>query len=310
LEVTCIKLRHKFNDRYLMSLPGKILSLITVLLSAGGFALAGQVSAFSINRQQMQKDTGSKYQLVWADEFNENGTPNPANWVFEHGLVRNHELQWYQPQNAYIKRGKLILEARREQFSNPNYIAQSDSWTTNRPTIEYTSACINTRGLHSWTYGRMEMRGKIDTAPGLWPTFWTLGVEGEWPSGGEIDMMEYYRGTLLANVATGTDTLYTPLWFSNKKPLKDFKSNWSKKFHVWRMDWDEEAISLYVDDELLNRVAMKDLVNRDGTNINPFTKPHYMLLNLAVGGDNGGDPSATKFPRRFEVDYVRVYQKQ
>jgi hypothetical protein len=35
-----------------------------------------------------------------------------------------------------------------------------------------------------------------------------------------------------------------------------------------------------------------------------------MLLNVAIGGTNGGDPSNTVFPNRFEVDYVRVYQKR
>ena len=75
------------------------------------------------------------------------------------------------------------------------------------------------------------------------------------------------------------------------------------------MDWDENAIALYMDDQLLNKVELEKLVNKDGTNINPFKQPHYMLLDLAIGGNNGGDPAGTKFPNRFEVDYVRVYQK-
>ena len=61
---------------------------------------------------------------------------------------------------------------------------------------------------------------------------------------------------------------------------------------------------------LLNRVELKDLVNRDGGSFNPFMQPHYILLNLAIGGDNGGDPAQTTFPRRYEIDYVRVYQKE
>lgn len=75
------------------------------------------------------------------------------------------------------------------------------------------------------------------------------------------------------------------------------------------MDWDETAIRLYVDNQLLNEVALSETVNQDGTNRNPFRQPQYLLLNLAIGGDNGGDPSTTTFPNRFEVDYVRVYQQ-
>ncbi|RFZ83532.1 glycoside hydrolase family 16 protein [Mucilaginibacter terrenus] len=259
---------------------------------------------------QSEETTGG-YQLVWADEFDKKGAPDTANWNFEHGLVRNHELQWYQPDNATCKKGKLIIEARRANFPNPNYNPESKDWRAAPETINYTSSSLNTRGLHSWKYGRFVMRGKIDTDPGLWPAFWTLGVNGEWPSNGEIDIMEYYRNMLLANIATGTSTAYQPKWFSQKKELSTFNDpDWSKKFHVWRMDWDSTEISLYVDDELLNRVALKELVNNDGTQINPFDQPHYILLNLSVGGDNGGDPSSTKFPKKFEVDYVRVYQKQ
>ncbi len=75
------------------------------------------------------------------------------------------------------------------------------------------------------------------------------------------------------------------------------------------MDWDEKFIRLYVDDLLLNEVDLTKTINQDGSQKNPFHQPHYMLLNLAIGGDNGGDPTQTTFPTRFEVDYVRVYQK-
>jgi beta-glucanase (GH16 family) len=76
------------------------------------------------------------------------------------------------------------------------------------------------------------------------------------------------------------------------------------------MDWTEEYIALFVDDSLLNKVAVKDLVNKDGSGFNPFKQPHYMLLNLANGGQNGGDPQHTAFPKQMEVDYVRVWGKK
>ncbi|EHQ25916.1 glycoside hydrolase family 16 protein [Mucilaginibacter paludis] len=252
-------------------------------------------------------DTPKVYKLVWADEFNRNGPPNAANWKFENGFVRNNELQWYQQQNAWCRKGLLVIEARKEHLPNPNYSAQSDNWRNSRSFIDYTSSSINTAGLHSWKYGRFVMRAKIDTSAGLWPAFWALGVSGEWPSSGEIDMMEYYKKKLLANIACGTAVRYKAKWYSNSKPISEFTDKkWASKFHIWRMDWDEKGISLYVDDFLMNHVDLKDLVNADGSN--PFNQPQYLLLNLALGGDNGGDPSLTKFPRRFEIDYVRVYQ--
>ena len=101
-----------------------------------------------------------------------------------------------------------------------------------------------------------------------------------------------------------------PLWDSTVIPLKYFlnqDSKWVDKFHVWRMDWDKEAIKLYLDDYLVNIIALKDTKNPDG--FNPFLQEHFLLLNLAIGS-NGGYPENSKFPIQYEVDYVRVYQKK
>jgi beta-glucanase (GH16 family) len=250
------------------------------------------------------------WKLVWSDEFDTNGRPDARNWTYETGFVRNDELQWYQPENARCQNGLLIIEGRRERKRNPDYEPNSPDWKRNREYADYTSASLTTSGLHRWQYGRFEMRGQIDTRLGLWPAFWTLGVAGEWPSGGEIDIMEYFQGTLLANAAWGTEKRWVPRWDSFKKPIREFNDpEWPQKFHVWRMDWDEKAIRLSVDGLLLNTVDLNETFNKDREGKNPFRQPHYIILNLAIGGTSGGDPSKTKFPARFEVDYVRVYQK-
>jgi beta-glucanase (GH16 family) len=249
------------------------------------------------------------YRLVWADEFDRDGMPDPGNWTYEQGFVRNQELQWYQPENAIVDRGLLIIEARRERTANPAYAAGSSDWKRNRPFADYSSASLLTRGLHSWQYGRFEMRARIDTRAGLWPAFWTLGVAGRWPANGEIDIMEYYRGMLLANAAWVGATPGRAVWDDSRAPLTSFGPGWSSAFHVWRMDWDAEAIRLTVDGRLLNEVDLTRTVDQDGSGVNPFHQPHYVILNLAVGS-TGGDPSQTAFPARYEIDYVRVYQRR
>ena len=251
--------------------------------------------------------------LVWADEFNTDGKPNPEFWKYENGFVRNEELQWYQEANANCKNGVLLIEGRREEIANPAYQAGSQNWKTNRQFAHYSSSSINTRGLKQWLYGRFEIRARIDTTLGSWPAIWTLGINNPWPSNGEIDLMEFYRvnnnSTILANVAWGTNKAYVAKWDSERIPFTHFigkDPNWAKKFHIWRMDWTPESIKLYLDDELLNTTLLSETINPDGTN--PFTKPQYLLLNLAIGG-NGGNPDQSKFPINYEVDYVRVYQK-
>jgi beta-glucanase (GH16 family) len=264
---------------------------------------------FANCRTVSRSATSDGYKLVWADEFNKNGAHDPANWRFEKGFVRNQELQWYQPENAWCENGLLIIEARRESKPNPGFVAGSTDWKKSRPVIEYTSSSLNTSTKHSWQYGRFVMRGKIDISAGLWPAWWTLGKKGNWPANGEIDIMEYYRKMLLANVACmGADRKAE--WYDARFSIDSLGgSKWSSQFHTWRMDWDEEGISLYLDDKLLNSVPLSKCLNKDGTGISPFKQPHYMLLNLAMGGMNGGDLADTRFPNRFEVDYVRVYQK-
>jgi beta-glucanase (GH16 family) len=249
------------------------------------------------------------YNLVWADEFTNEGEPDTTAWRYEQGFVRNEEAQWYQKENAHCTNGLLIIEGRKESKPNPRYEDGSKDWRRNRKNIAYTSSSINTSGKYSWQYGRFIMRGRIDVSAGLWPAWWTLGINGRWPANGEIDIMEYYRKKLLANIACmGADKKAE--WHSNRFSIDSMGGKeWASAFHVWRMDWDDESIALYVDDVLLNKTSLDDLLNKDGSGTNPFRQPHYMLLDFAMGGMNGGDLTGTKFPARFEVDYVRVYQK-
>ena len=255
------------------------------------------------------QESPGEYKLVWSDEFNTDGTPDPKNWTYERGFVRNEELQLYRPENARCEGGMLIIEGRRERVENPRYQEGARGWQRSRQYAEYTSSCLITRRLHEWKYGRFELKARIDTRPGLWPAWWTLGSARGWPGGGEIDIMEYYKGDLLANVAWLGARRGQAKWDSIKKPISEFDAEWIKQFHVWRMDWDAKLIKLYVDDQLLNSTEVAETVNGDAEAANPFHEPHYMLINLAIGGRMGGDPSATEFPSRLEVDYVRVYQR-
>ena len=259
------------------------------------------------------------WRLVWSDEFNTEGRLSPSVWNYEQGYVRNEEAQWYQPDNAVCKGGFLVIEARKERNrQNPLYIPGSNDWRKEREFIEYTSSSVTTAGKKEFLYGRFEVRARIPVAKGAWPAIWTLGSNMEWPSCGEIDIMEYYqiKGVphILANAAWGTDKQWGAKWNSKATPYIHFTEKdpeWASKFHIWRMDWDEEVIKLYLDDELLNEIPLKDTVNGSiGKRTNPFTKPQYLLLNLAIGGINGGPIDESALPMKYEIDYVRVYQKE
>lgn len=259
-----------------------------------------------------------EWELVWSDEFNGQGEPDKEIWNFERGFVRNQEDQWYQKENAFMQDGVLVIEARKEHRPNPTYDPESRHWGRKREFIEYSSACITSARKKMFLYGRMEVRAKIPVAGGAWPAIWTLGSGVEWPSCGEIDVMEYYRiggvPHILANAAWGNDRKYDAVWNSKKIPYSHFTdkdSLWAEKFHVWRMDWDENNIRIYLDDELLNDIPLSTTINGSIGNFeNPFHKPQYILLNLALGGINGGFIDDSALPMRYEIDYVRIYQKK
>lgn len=272
-------------------------------------------SFLGIQESNAQQVENPDYQLVWADDFQGKGAPDPSTWQFEEGFTRNHELQWYSKKNAVQEDGYLKIIAKRERRKNPNYEKGSQDWRRAREYAEYTSSSITTRASHAWLYGRFEVRARINAQMGSWPAIWLLGTDREWPQNGEIDMMEFYHingePCILANACWGTEKRYSAKWDSEKIGLRHFTEKdprWLSQFHVWRMDWTKDYVRLYLDDELLNEIDLSQTLNADG--FNPFHQPQYLLLNLAIGGDNGGDPSRSDFPLLYEIDYVKVYQSK
>ncbi|MBN3581481.1 glycoside hydrolase family 16 protein [Algoriphagus aestuarii] len=277
------------------------------------FRLISGAGLYFLFNLSLAQQIPTNYQLVWQEEFETEGNVNAENWNFEKGFVRNNEMQWYQEANAFQKGGLLFIEGKREKLPNPDFEPGSDNWKKSREFAEYTSSSINTRGKFEFQYGILEVKAKIDTASGMWPAIWTLGVSKPWPANGEIDVMEFYQvkgeQTILANAAWA-DASKRANWDEAKIPFSDFLKmdpNWAEKFHVWKMDWTEDYIRIYLDEKLLNEINLKETINPDGSN--PFQQPHYILLNLALGS-NGGELSNTEFPRQYIVDYVKVYQKK
>lgn len=259
--------------------------------------------------QVVRNDTGyvaPSYQLVWSDEFDKDGVPDSTKWRYENGFVRNKEDQWYQKENAVCSKGNLVITAKKERKINPTFIEGSKDWKTSREFIEYTSASVVMRKEHAFRYGKMEVRAKIVTQMGLWPAIWTLGVSGEWPSNGEVDVMEYYDDKILANYAYATATKWKAIWDGASKPMSAFPANWADGYHTWTLEWTEDKMDIRLDGVSMNSIDLTTSINKsDGKN--PFRQPHYLLLNLALGGQNGGSLASTTFPSQYLIDYVRIY---
>lgn len=237
------------------------------------------------------------WKLVWHDEFDKPGLPDPARWTYEEGFIRNHEAQYYtpaRPENARVENGHLVIEARRDYYQGHRV----------------SSASVTTQGKATWTYGRIEVRAKIPTGRGTWPAIWTLGSnisEIGWPRCGEIDMME--------NVGFDPDRMHFNIHgpkLSQKAGSQSSVNVLMDKpyagWHVYAMEWFEDRIDLFMD----GKKYLSYLNDGKGDDATwPFHLPQYLILNLAIGGDWGGQKGIDDaiLPSRFEIDYVRVYER-
>lgn len=279
--------------------------------------VCGGVSGSFAARADEAADKFPGYRLAFRDEFDKGDRPDPAVWSYEHGFCRNHEDQYYTEDNAYVRDGNLVIEARRERVPNERYEPGSADWRARREYAEFTSSSIIAKDPYRFNKGIYEVRAKIPVGCGYWPAIWSCGSKYPWPYNGEIDVMEYYGDAIHANVAWGSERPGNPHWNSQAPRMSTFDPDFADKYHVWRMEWTDESIKIYVDDRLLNDINLDQTVNGNPgrrffnlDNYNPYRDPeqlHGVWLNLALGGDNGGKLDETPFPARYYVDYVRVY---
>jgi len=233
---------------------------------------------------------GQSWNLVWSDEFNYSGLPDNTKWVHEVGLIRNQELQYYTNKrldNCKVENGNLLIIGKKESYKGS----------------DYTSACITTDDKFSFKYGKIEARIKLPSGQGMWPAFWMLGQnihEEGWPKCGEVDIMEQINAESKNHGTMHWDNT------GHKKYGGTITCD-VQQYHVYSIEWNENAIKWFLDGTKYWEGNIKDSINSTGE----FHKPFYLMLNLAIGGSWPGSPDAsTLFPDTMSVDYVRVYQEK
>lgn len=239
--------------------------------------------------------------LIWSDEFNGNGLPDSTKWSFEEGGHGwgNNEKQYYtvaDTLNAKINNGILKIIALNQKKEKNNY----------------TSARLTTAQKFAFQYGKIDVMAKLPRGKGNWPAIWMLPMSiknktESWPLCGEIDIMEHVGKdenmihtslhSLLYNHIKGTQ-------ITHFEKISDVTS----KFHKYGIEWTDKYIKFYIDDKLFFE-SYKGQDGRVSTNEGwPFDKPYYLILNLAIGGNWGGEIDDSIFPNEMEIDYVRIYQ--
>lgn len=272
-----------------------------MLAAAVGIVLALEASvAFAGDRQASgppapaREDKG--WTLVFSDEFDKPGPPDPAKWDYETGYIRNKEAQYYtsRPENVRVEGGSLVIEARKEAYEG----------------YAFTSASVNTRGRFEFLYGRVEVRAKLPKGVGAWPAIWMLGTnraQAGWPACGEIDIMENV-GFDPARIHGSIHTAAYNHVAGTQKTATVPVASAADDFHVYAMEWFPDRIDIFVDGQRYFTFANEG----SGSKAWPFDQPQYLLINLAIGGSWGGQKGIDEasFPQKYLVDYVRIYRQQ
>lgn len=237
-----------------------------------------------------------EYKLVWADYFKNDGKADESIWTYEtggHGFG-NNEDQYYTDRlkNAVVKDGILNIVAYKEKWENRNY----------------TSAKLTTYNKKSIEHGKIVVKAKIPKGMGTWPAIWLLPNsirEGmPWPLCGEIDLMEHVgRDPYSVHFSLHTKkynhiirTQYTHI--SKSEDIFD-------EFKSYELRWDESSITFYLDG--IEQVRFE---RREGDGIEgwPFNQPFYLIINLAIGGNWGGEIDDNIFPAVMQIAAVEVYE--
>ena len=246
--------------------------------------------------------TPAGWKLVWSDEFNYKGLPDSSKWNYDvggHGWG-NNEKQFYLEkslENSYVADGRLHIAALKKNYEKLNY----------------TSAKLTTWQKLKLQYGKIEVMAKLPRGKGSWPAIWMLPEsirknEENWPLCGEIDIMEH--------VGKDPNVIHTSLHTALYNHMKgtqithfDTLQNVFDTFHKYGIEWTEKSITFFIDDKLFFTSA-KGQDGKIATNEGwPFDKPYYLILNLAIGGNWGGEIDDTIFPNEMQIEFVRIYKK-
>lgn len=273
-----------------LRLPAAILFLLLVPAAACG----GEDPPVAPSPSQAQGGTG--WTLVFSDEFDAPGAPDPAKWGYEVGYIRNKEAQYYtsRPENVRVEAGHLLIEGRKEIYEG----------------FGYTSASVNTQGRFEFLYGRVEVRAKLPAGIGAWPAIWMLGTNRAqvgWPACGEIDVMENVGFDPLRIHGSVHTAAYNHT-IGTQKTATVTVTDPSNDFHVYAMEWFADRIDIFVDGQKYFTFRNEGTGSRTW----PFDQPQYLLINLAIGGSWGGQKGidGSRFPQRYLIDYVRIYQQR
>ena len=227
--------------------------------------------------------------LIWSDDFNTDGAPDPAHWGYDLGTGSNgwgnNELEYYtnRPDNVTVSSGTLKITAKKENYNGS----------------AYTSARMLTKDKFSFKYGKIEVRAKLPANAGSWSAIWMLGNNistVKWPDCGEMDIMEHVGNQL--NKIYGTFH-YPGHSGANGSGSNTIIPDATTNFHRYALEWTPTTIKVSIDDAVFYTLTNNATL--------PFNQNFFIIVNLAMGGNFGGTIDPAFSNATMEVDYVKVW---
>jgi beta-glucanase (GH16 family) len=232
--------------------------------------------------------------LIFSDEFNVDGSPNSSNWNYDIGNGSNgwgnNEAEYYTDRvdNVIVENGLLKITAKKESYLG----------------FDYTSTRMLTQNKFDFKYGRVEVKAKLPVGGGTWPAIWMLGsniTTVGWPACGEVDIMEHVGNDL----GTIHQSIHTPSSFgATVNTNTTYVVDATTAFHIYAIEWTSDKIDFFIDGTLYYTYKP----STKNSNTWPFDANQFIILNVAMGGNFGGNIDPNFVQSTMEIDYVRVYQ--
>ena len=289
-----------------MMSKGSRIQKIRTVLTRSSFLLFMLCCIFTLtflgcNPAQSKSQNNDSWKLIWSDEFNGTGSPDPAKWETLNYNRRNNDTGpdgWWSSEDAYLDgQGNLVIRVRK-----------IDNQNSDDDAFDYSSGMVRSRGRFEQKFGKFEIRCQMPSEPGWWVAFWLMcDSQGDIGNGGEdgteIDIMEGFGWTERIGHALhwdGYGAAHQSAGDAREIPgILD-------GFHTFTLEWDETQYIFSVDGQETWRTTAGGVSK----------VPEYIKVtgeisteSWAITGDWAGDPLTAAYPDYFVVDYVRVYTK-
>jgi beta-glucanase (GH16 family) len=236
-----------------------------------------------------------EWSLVWSDEFNTDGIPDPEKWSFvTAGTVDWNRYCTGDETTAFVKNGVLTLKG----FA-----------VDSLGNVSFKTGGIRSQGKFSFRYGKMEVRAKLGKAKGSWPAIWLMPQEnhyGGWPYSGEIDVMEHLNFD--AFVYQTVHSEYVDVLKKKSNPAAHGTAVFREgEFNTFGFEWYPDRLEFNINGSV--SFIYPKIEGEIGVQW-PFDQEFYIILNQALGGNWVGEVNKNDLPVEMQVDWVRVFTSE